>query len=133
MNRQAVRMMEDEMKNQEKPNSTAERAAVASVCRRVLCGPGGERLLKVARRRSHILALLVVCGSAEALAAQGVDYARAEQMLTWNLLPLLYGEPGLPRSWFESGSYEIEVASRRWPARASISPMYDPKSERPRA
>jgi 4-methylaminobutanoate oxidase (formaldehyde-forming) len=42
-------------------------------------------------------------------------------------------EPGLPRSWFETGSYEIEVASRRWPARASISPMYDPKSERPRA
>jgi 4-methylaminobutanoate oxidase (formaldehyde-forming) len=42
-------------------------------------------------------------------------------------------EPGLPRSWFDSGPYEIEVASRRYPAWASLTPMYDPKSERPRA
>jgi len=31
-----------------------------------------------------------------------------------------------------ASSYEIEVAGRRWPAIASLTPMYDPKSERVR-
>ena len=39
-------------------------------------------------------------------------------------------EPGLPRSWFEDGFYEIEVACVRQPARVSLRPMYDPTSER---
>ncbi|ABL80168.1 MULTISPECIES: FAD-dependent oxidoreductase [unclassified Nocardioides] len=38
----------------------------------------------------------------------------------------------VPRTWFESEPYEIEVGGRRVPARASLSPMYDPKSERPK-
>jgi glycine cleavage system aminomethyltransferase T len=42
-------------------------------------------------------------------------------------------EAGLPRSWFETGQYEIEIASRRYAARASLQPMYDPKSERPKS
>ncbi len=42
-------------------------------------------------------------------------------------------EAGLPRSWYENASYEIEVAGRRHPARASLQPMYDPKSERPKS
>ena len=42
-------------------------------------------------------------------------------------------EPGLPRSWYESGRYEIELASERHSARASLQPMYDPKSERPKS
>ncbi|MDX6324448.1 MAG: hypothetical protein QOK15_802 [Nocardioidaceae bacterium] len=42
-------------------------------------------------------------------------------------------ESGLPRSWFEGEDYEIEIATRRHRARASLQPMYDPKSERPRA
>lgn len=37
------------------------------------------------------------------------------------------------RAWFEKGSYEIEIAGRRVPARASLRPMYDPKSERPKS
>jgi glycine cleavage system aminomethyltransferase T len=42
-------------------------------------------------------------------------------------------EAGLPRSWFEIGRYEIELANRRYSARASLQPMYDPKSERPKS
>jgi 4-methylaminobutanoate oxidase (formaldehyde-forming) len=41
-------------------------------------------------------------------------------------------EPGLPRSWYESGRYEVELATERHVARASLQPMYDPKSERPK-
>ncbi|PKH38490.1 4-methylaminobutanoate oxidase (formaldehyde-forming) [Nocardioides alpinus] len=39
----------------------------------------------------------------------------------------------VPRGWFEAQPYEIEVGGRRVPARASLSPMYDPKSERPKS
>ena len=42
-------------------------------------------------------------------------------------------EPGLPRSWFETGRYEVELASERYDARVSLRPMYDPKSERPKS
>jgi glycine cleavage system T protein len=42
-------------------------------------------------------------------------------------------DPALPRSWYESGDFEIEVALERVPAKASLRPMYDPKSERPRS
>jgi 4-methylaminobutanoate oxidase (formaldehyde-forming) len=42
-------------------------------------------------------------------------------------------EAGLPRSWYETGRYEIELASRRYAARVSLQPMYDPKSERPKS
>ncbi|WP_141015444.1 GcvT family protein [Nocardioides sambongensis] len=42
-------------------------------------------------------------------------------------------EVGQPRGWFESGTYEIEVAGRRVSATASLRPMYDPKSERPKS
>lgn len=40
--------------------------------------------------------------------------------------------PGTERSWFTAGSYEIEVAAERVPARASLRPMYDPTSRRVR-
>lgn len=38
----------------------------------------------------------------------------------------------VPRGWFADGRYEVEVAGRRVRARASLSPFYDPKSERPK-
>jgi 4-methylaminobutanoate oxidase (formaldehyde-forming) len=31
-----------------------------------------------------------------------------------------------------SGSYEIDIAGKRYPAKASLQPMYDPKLERVR-
>jgi 4-methylaminobutanoate oxidase (formaldehyde-forming) len=37
------------------------------------------------------------------------------------------------RDWVDSGTYEIEVATKRYPARASLRPFYDPKSLRPKS
>jgi glycine cleavage system aminomethyltransferase T/glycine/D-amino acid oxidase-like deaminating enzyme len=48
--------------------------------------------------------------------------------LGWVTAPSINLEP----AWFESGVYEIEVADQRVPAVASLRPMYDPKSERPK-
>jgi glycine cleavage system aminomethyltransferase T/glycine/D-amino acid oxidase-like deaminating enzyme len=39
------------------------------------------------------------------------------------------GQP-VERAWFEAGSYEIEIGCERISARASLTPCYDPKSER---
>jgi 4-methylaminobutanoate oxidase (formaldehyde-forming) len=36
-------------------------------------------------------------------------------------------EDGVSTDFIKSGSYEIEVASQRFPAKASLRPMYDPK------
>ena len=40
---------------------------------------------------------------------------------------------GVSPQFVEAGGFEIEVAGRRFPARASLSPMYDPRGERIRA
>jgi glycine cleavage system aminomethyltransferase T/glycine/D-amino acid oxidase-like deaminating enzyme len=37
------------------------------------------------------------------------------------------------RAWFESGGYEVEIGCERYTARASLTPCYDPKSERVRS
>ena len=42
-------------------------------------------------------------------------------------------EDGVTSEFIESGTFEIEVACERFPAKASLRPMYDPRSERPRA
>lgn len=42
-------------------------------------------------------------------------------------------EAGVSVEFIKSGSYEIEVASRRYPAKASLGPMYDPKGLRVRS
>ena len=39
-------------------------------------------------------------------------------------------ESGVSRDFVESGCYEIEVAGRRFPARASLKPLYDPQGSR---
>ncbi|MCK5317700.1 MAG: hypothetical protein KAJ55_07285, partial [Anaerolineales bacterium] len=36
-------------------------------------------------------------------------------------------ETGVTADFVRSGSYEIEVAGARYPAKASLRPMYDPK------
>ena len=36
------------------------------------------------------------------------------------------------KNWLTDGRYEIEVACERFPATASLRPLYDPKAERPR-
>ena len=40
---------------------------------------------------------------------------------------------GVDPDFLRSGRYEIEIAGRRFPARASIQPFYDPRSERPKS
>lgn len=40
--------------------------------------------------------------------------------------------PGTGPPWYTAGTYEIEIATQRIPASASLRPMYDPASERPR-
>jgi glycine cleavage system aminomethyltransferase T/glycine/D-amino acid oxidase-like deaminating enzyme len=42
-------------------------------------------------------------------------------------------EDGVTPDFIASGSYEIEIAGERYPARASLRPMYDPKNERVRS
>jgi 4-methylaminobutanoate oxidase (formaldehyde-forming) len=39
-------------------------------------------------------------------------------------------EAGVTADYVNAGKYEIEVAKRRYPARASLTPLYDPKSEK---
>ena len=41
-------------------------------------------------------------------------------------------EGGITKDFVNNSSFEIEVASERYPAKASIRPMYDPKLERVR-
>jgi glycine cleavage system aminomethyltransferase T/glycine/D-amino acid oxidase-like deaminating enzyme len=42
-------------------------------------------------------------------------------------------EPGTPASWYRGGNYEIEIAGERVGADASLRPLYDPASQRPRS
>jgi 4-methylaminobutanoate oxidase (formaldehyde-forming) len=42
-------------------------------------------------------------------------------------------EDGVTPDFVKSGSYEIEVSGKRYPARASLRPMYDPKGARIRS
>jgi len=42
------------------------------------------------------------------------------------------GEP-IDRAWCEAGRWEIDIAGRRYPARASVKPMYDAEMKRIRA
>ena len=40
---------------------------------------------------------------------------------------------GVDADYVQSGAYEIEIAGVRYPATASLRPLYDPKSERIKA
>ena len=48
-------------------------------------------------------------------------------------LGYLNNPDGVDQVWIDGGRFEIEVACERAPARVSLRPMYDPKSERMRA
>jgi 4-methylaminobutanoate oxidase (formaldehyde-forming) len=39
---------------------------------------------------------------------------------------------GVDQAYLDAGKFELEVACRRYPARASLRPLYDPRSERMR-
>jgi 4-methylaminobutanoate oxidase (formaldehyde-forming) len=40
---------------------------------------------------------------------------------------------GVDKEYIQAGSFEIEVVGVRFPARASLRPMYDPKNEKIKA
>ena len=40
---------------------------------------------------------------------------------------------GVTKEFIESGEFQIEIACKKYSAKASIRPMYDPRSERPKA
>ena len=42
-------------------------------------------------------------------------------------------EAGVSAEYIKSGTYEIDVAGVRYPARASLRPMYDPQNKRMRS
>ncbi len=42
----------------------------------------------------------------------------------------IHNEDGVTQDYIESGKFEIEVAGDRFPAKASLRPLYDPKAER---
>jgi 4-methylaminobutanoate oxidase (formaldehyde-forming) len=48
-------------------------------------------------------------------------------------LGFVENEAGVTPDYVKSGGYEIEVAGVRYPATASLSPMYDPKNLRVRS
>jgi 4-methylaminobutanoate oxidase (formaldehyde-forming) len=48
-------------------------------------------------------------------------------------LGFVENEAGVTPDYIKSGSYEIEVAGVRYPATASLRPMYDPKNQRVRS
>jgi 4-methylaminobutanoate oxidase (formaldehyde-forming) len=39
------------------------------------------------------------------------------------------GEP-TDAKFFENGEWEIEIADKRWPAFASMKPLYDPENKK---
>ena len=39
-------------------------------------------------------------------------------------------EAPIDQAWLDAGRWEVEIAGRRWPARCSLKPMYDPAMER---
>ncbi len=48
-------------------------------------------------------------------------------------LGYLHCEDGVTKDYLESGSFEIEIAWQRYPAKVQLAPFYDPKSERIKA
>jgi len=48
-------------------------------------------------------------------------------------LGFVENEAGVTPKYIKSGTYEIEIAGKRYPAKASLRPMYDPKNQRVRS
>jgi 4-methylaminobutanoate oxidase (formaldehyde-forming) len=37
------------------------------------------------------------------------------------------------KKWIENGTWEVDIAGSKYPAQASIAPLYDPKNEKIKA
>jgi glycine cleavage system aminomethyltransferase T len=40
------------------------------------------------------------------------------------------GDAALDQKWIDAGTWEVDIAGRRYPAVASLRPLYDPTNER---
>jgi glycine cleavage system aminomethyltransferase T len=47
-------------------------------------------------------------------------------------LAMVEGDP-VDQAWLDSGKWEVDIAGKRYPAKVSLQPLYDPKMERVRA
>ncbi|MEQ9323447.1 MAG: glycine cleavage T C-terminal barrel domain-containing protein, partial [Polyangiaceae bacterium] len=47
-------------------------------------------------------------------------------------LAMIDAREPLTKKWIAGGTWEVDIAGRRYPAEASIRPLYDPRSERVR-
>ena len=48
-------------------------------------------------------------------------------------LGFVENQEGVTSDYIKQGNFEIDVAGQRYPAKASLRPMYDPKLERVRS
>ena len=48
-------------------------------------------------------------------------------------LAMVQADQPIDQGWLDAGSWEVEIAGQRYPAIASLRPLYDPKNERIRA
>ncbi|KAL1525952.1 hypothetical protein AB1Y20_020778 [Prymnesium parvum] len=48
-------------------------------------------------------------------------------------LSMVEADEPITSKWIASGTWEVDIAGRRYPARASLRPMYDPKNEKIKA
>ena len=48
-------------------------------------------------------------------------------------LTMVEAEAPVTPKWIAAGTWEVDVAGRRYPARASLRPLYDPKNEKIKA
>ena len=45
-------------------------------------------------------------------------------------LAMVEADDPIDQAWLDAGEWEVEIADRRWPARVSLRPLYDPANER---
>ncbi len=117
--------------NMDKPNGFIGSDALA---RDIAAGPPRRRLVQVLLTDPEPLMY-----HAEVVYRDGIDmgYVRAASY-GFTLggavgLAMVEADRPLDRDWIESGSWEVDVAGTRHPARVSLAPLYDPKMARIRS
>ena len=48
-------------------------------------------------------------------------------------LAMLEADVPIDQEWIDAGSWTVDIGGRRFPAVASLRPLYDPRNERIRA
>ena len=48
-------------------------------------------------------------------------------------LAMVHADGPVDQAWLDGGTWEVDIAGTRYPARVSLEPMYDPRMERIKA